>query len=287
MKMAIAIQCHNKPEIINELIKFFNDCDIDIYIHVDKKSNIYNKLLINTNVYMIKNRIDVQWGKFSQVEATLEMFKLIIESKKKYNYVHLISGQDFMVKNINGFKNMFRNNNKEYLEHSELPNEWPKGGIDRYKVYYPNWMIDRPKNLYKRMVRIAYREVILKTKILQRSFTFYKYVYGGSSWFSITGECLEYIMNYLKNNNEYYEFFKNSLCPDEIFFHTLIMNSPFAKNVENNNLRYIDWSVKNMGSPKQLNKNDIDLAIESNNIFARKIENLEECKYITEQLKEG
>ena len=94
-------------------------------------------------------------------------------------------------------------------------------------------------------------------------------------------------MNYLKNNNEYYEFFKNSLCPDEIFFHTLIMNSPFAKNVENNNLRYIDWSVKNMGSPKQLNKNDIDLAIESNNIFARKIENLEECKYIIEQLKEG
>ena len=71
MKMAIAIQCHNKPEIINELIKFFNDCDIDIYIHVDKKSNIYNKLLINTNVYMIKNRIDVQWGKFSQVEACL------------------------------------------------------------------------------------------------------------------------------------------------------------------------------------------------------------------------
>ena len=136
--------------------------------------------------------------------------------RQKYNYVHLISGQDFMVKNINGFKNMFRNNNKEYLEHSELPNEWPKGGIDRYKVYYPNWMIDRPKNLYKRMVRIAYREVILKTKILQRSFTFYKYVYGGSSWFSITGECLEYIMNYLKNNNEYYEFFKNSLCPDEI-----------------------------------------------------------------------
>ena len=77
MKMAIAIQCHTNSEQINRLINYFQDDYIDIYIHVDKKSNIVSELDIKKNVYLIENRVDVKWGQFSQVEATLNIFKEI------------------------------------------------------------------------------------------------------------------------------------------------------------------------------------------------------------------
>lgn len=80
MKMAIAMQCHANSEQINKIIEFFDDDDIDIYIHIDKKSNIKSEIVTRNNVYILDNNINVKWGQYSQVEATLELFKRI---KKK------------------------------------------------------------------------------------------------------------------------------------------------------------------------------------------------------------
>lgn len=54
MKMAIAIQCHTNSEQINRLINYFQDDYIDIYIHVDKKSNIVSELDIKKMFTLLK-----------------------------------------------------------------------------------------------------------------------------------------------------------------------------------------------------------------------------------------
>ena len=43
-KQAILMQCHNKPEQINKLISVLPDDKFDFYIHVDKKSDIIDKI---------------------------------------------------------------------------------------------------------------------------------------------------------------------------------------------------------------------------------------------------
>ena len=40
---------------------------------------------------------------------------------------------------------------------------------------------------------------------------------------------------------EILEFFKHTVCPDESFFQTIVMNSPF-KTTQKNNLTFVDWS---------------------------------------------
>lgn len=35
-------------------------------------------------------------------------------------------------------------------------------------------------------------------------------------------------MQYLTIHPEYYKFYENTTCPDESFFHTLVMLSPYA-----------------------------------------------------------
>ena len=43
-------------------------------------------------------------------------------------------------------------------------------------------------------------------------------------------------------NPDYVRFFEHVFVPDELFFQTIIMNSPLRDTVENDDLRYLDWS---------------------------------------------
>lgn len=287
MKMAIAIQCHSNSEHINRLIEFFKDEEIDIYLHIDKKSNIVNSInyLNNKNVNIVDDPIDVKWGDFSQIKATLKLFKKIKSKDIYYDYIHLISGSDYPIKSLNQFKYFFTNNKQQYINCGQLPNKYlTKGGLDRYKVFYPSWMIDRPANKIKRFIRICYRELILNTRLLMRNTKHLGKVCYGSQWFSITGECMDFILHFVEENKRFCDFFKNSIYPDEMFFQTIIMNSDFNNRVENNNLRYIDWTEKK-ASPKELDIEDISKAIISDSYFARKINNMEVIDYIENIIK--
>lgn len=94
--------------------------------------------------------------------------------------------------------------------------------------------------------------------------------YFGSSWWCLNRLVVEYIIDYLNENPNYEYFFKHSLCPDECFFQTLVMNSPFRKNVKPN-LHYIKW-VEGKNSPEILKEHDFKDIISSSKLIARKFD---------------
>lgn len=144
MKQAICIQCHTDSEMVNFLIRCMPKENFDFFIHVDKKSDIFDQIIRQKNVFFTE-RIDVRWGQISQVEASLAMFKIIDTSQ--YSYIHLISGNDFFVKTPAEIIDFFSNNESEYIESNHLPGNctWAWHGVDRYSVYYPQWIINRPE----------------------------------------------------------------------------------------------------------------------------------------------
>ncbi len=276
-KQAILIQCHNKPEQINFLIEVMPADKFDFYIHVDKKSVIFNEIKRNDNIFF-SERIDVHWGRFSQVEATMKLFSMIDTSK--YSYVHLISGNDFIVKHPDEIYTFFNDNDKEFIESNILPGTctWSWNGLDRYSVYYPQWIIHRPADMFFRIIRVAYREFVMRTKIFTRKKFPVKDFYGGSSWFSITGSLVGWMKKYLEENPEYVEFFKHGVCVDEVFFQTLARCSPYSKNIINEHLRYMIWNGVTTGGPKTIMELDIIDIKESNCIWARKFTDIETIK---------
>lgn len=284
MKMAIIIQCHNRSDQINHLIEFFNEDWIDLYIHVDFKSDIINEINIKKNVNLVKDRVDVRWGTFSQCEATLKAFKLISETKIRYKYIHLISGEDFPVKSLKYFYDYFSKENCNFIEYSTLPNpDLVKNGMDRFEVYYPQWMIGRSNQIGIRIIRVLYRNFVLSTKLFKRKSIPFKTIYYGSQWFSINYETFQYINEYLEKNEHVINFFKNSIYPDEMFFQTIILNAHNLFENRDYNLRYIDWSDKK-GSPKTVDKEDIDLAFNTNALFIRKVQSSRLINYIKSKL---
>ena len=102
MKEAILIQCHKNAKQVNMLLNALEHPNVDIYIHVDKTSNIDKELETNSHIFIIPEnlRVDVQWATFSLVTATLNLMHY---ASQHGNYQHywLCSGQDFPIKSIN------------------------------------------------------------------------------------------------------------------------------------------------------------------------------------------
>lgn len=146
------------------------------------------------------------------------------------------------------------------MEYFTIPDErWSgNGGLDR--ILYV-WDIDDKKDGSK----------IHIPELKKRSFINGVQAYGGSQWWSLTGKCIVWLAAICKPDNIVYEFYKSTYIPDEMFFQTIIMNSPFAKSVVNDNLRYIDWT-RGTEYPRILTKDDWNRIVKSKKIFARKFD---------------
>lgn len=94
--------------------------------------------------------------------------------------------------------------------------------------------------------------------------------YFGSSWWALKRETIDWIMQYLTIHSEYYKFYENATCPDESFFQTLVMISPYAD--ENTDyLTYLHFQ-KGANSPDILTEDDLQRAKESKYLVMRKVD---------------
>lgn len=265
-RMAYLILAHKNSTQINMLIDALTHDKIDIFIHLDLKSTIKDEIRQCENIYFVENRTDVEWGTVSQVYAMLNSLQVIYNTNKKYDYIHLISGQDFPLNKAEDIITFFYlNNGKQFLNMWEASGFW----YSRVAVYYPKILLIN--NSIVKIIRGIYSRIIMLIPILHRNYKFLGDLYIGSQWFSITGECLTYILDYVENNPQVLEFYKNSLCPDELIINTIVANSHFKKDIINDNLRYIDWS-EGKDSPKILTKDDLDKILGSRKLFGRKFD---------------
>lgn len=272
MKIAYCIECHENTNILRELIRIISK-DNDVYVHIDKKSNISEFHEYLGKVNFIEDRVNVRWGEFSQIEATLKMLNCV--NKNKYDYICLLSGDCLPLKSSFDIKNFFqKNTGKEFLG---MDFKFDYAEIEK-RILYRHYSISYKKSMKK------YEEIFMK---IVEKFNLYKKnkyfsllpkLYKGSNWFCITGELNEYILNYIEKNSFYVKAFRNSLCGDEIFFQTIVGNSKYKDNIyklgecEDDNamaLRYIDWKT-GPEYPKILDENDFENMKDEDYIFARK-----------------
>jgi hypothetical protein len=262
MKIAHLILCHANPAQLQRLILRLVHPDAAFYIHMDLKADITPFLLLKEipNVYFVRMREKVYWGGYSIVQATINGFAEIVASGIAYDYINLLSGQDYPlvpVADIHSF--LGSSTRKAYMHTLSVLNEWHEA-IPRVTQYHLANMDFAGK----------YRTEQLLNKILpRRSMPFDMEAVGRSQWFTIPLDCAAYIVAFLKQNPKVARFFKLTWAPDEIIFQTILHNSHFKNQMVNDNLRYIDWSAGG-ASPKLLTMEDKNKLMTSGKFFARK-----------------
>lgn len=255
MKIAYLVLSHNNSVHFKKLINELNTDETGFYVHIDRNANIKPfSLSIKKNVFFLKERTPVYWGDFSIVDATMALIKSAMDSKNSYEYFVLISGTDFPIQPawyINRFFEM--NSGKEFINLVEMPNEQLNKPISRITTYFPR--IGGSK-LRKFVLRTAFKCAdFLPKRNYQKVFN-HKRPYAGSGWWALSRKACEYILYFSEVEDKFVKFFKNSIIPDESFFHTIIGNSHFKKYVHRN-LTYTKWK-KGSSSPSIINEDDLE-----------------------------
>jgi hypothetical protein len=263
MRFACLIITYTSAQQTKRLIDKLNNGDFDFYIHLDKKIDIktHSVLLDMPNVFFVEKRVDIKWAGFTLCKAIFNGIKQIFASGKKYEFINLLSGQDYPIKSAAYISDFLKQHTgKQLIKCWDFETEWQEAvaRIDRY--HFPD-IVFKGKYFMERMINLLYRR--------RRSPNGLRFYGTNSTFWTLTPECALYVVNYVEKNRAFYRMLKYSWGSDEFIFQTVIMNSPYKETVTYDNYRYSDWSAGG-SRPKTLLTEDYKNIIISDGIIGRK-----------------
>jgi hypothetical protein len=266
MRIACIIMAHKDPQQIERLVKKFSLIPIDFYIHLDKKikKKSFDYLSQIPNVFFVTRRFTVRWASYSFLKAITQSFKEVLGTGIQYDFLSLMSGQDYPIKPVSSYYHSLENNIGRNFISYEDDGKWWSHAISRiHKYHFTNFGF---RGKYK-------VQFFLNALLPNRKFPLPYTLYGGprAMCMTLSSECAAYIVDFINSNKKLRRFIRFTWGPDEFLIPTLIMNSKFKETVINDNFYYIDWT-KGGSNPKILSSDDYDLLISSDKLLARKFD---------------
>lgn len=257
--------------------------DFDLYIHIDKKSTVIGekeKKILEREGCVVVSKYNICWGGINHLYSVIDL--LSYACKKEYEYYHVISGEDLIVRSYKEISAMFEGNNKIYISCHDAVNNPTWNERYRYKYIFTNQ--DYRKTPYRQLNKLSialqkklginYNRIGLETDICKG------YLYG-----SLPHDAVLYVLGYIKDNYNFMRALKKCYIPEELFFQTILYNSPMKERIAYNCLRYSVWEYKNGSIPGYLDEEDFEKINKSDYIFARKV-NFDVSKRLIELAKE-
>jgi len=283
MNLVYIISAYKLPEQLIRLVHRLQAPKTTFLIHIDRKtspeiaSGMKSGLEAIENVQFLPSH-NCFWGEFGHVAASLEGIRAIGEQAVPCDYAVLLTGQDYPIKtHAEITAKLETGGGKSFLSHFPLPSRiWPNQGMERIERWHCRIMgryLPFPRNENDRHVPWLPRFV--ERLLLPDKRRFYPGMkpFGGGGYWCLSHEAVEYVYAYVRVNPRYVRFFKTVYIPDELFFQTILMNSPLHLKLIDDDLRQIDWSDRRPGRfPAIFEVKDIDMLMTSQKLFARKFD---------------
>jgi hypothetical protein len=285
MRIAYIILAHKLPEQLVRLVRTLNTASTSFFIHVDKKTDpqtykrIVEPLSAYENVYFLKRHV-IYYTDFNHLRAALVGLQKICSLGIQYDYVVLLTGQDYPLKSNKHIQKVLQEaKGNSYIEYFQLPSDehWKNedGGLDRVNYWYfhlhGRHIALREKNRFVPPIVHPLLSRMLQISPLRRKAPKnVKIFFGGSAYWCLARDCIDYVNDFVQLNSATVRFFKHVKIPEEIFFQTILLNSPFNTRLVNDNWWYVNWSTAH--HPPVLRKKDFESFMSTNKIFARKFD---------------
>ena len=290
MRIAYIISAYKSPNLLIRLVDRLHTPRSLFLIHVYRRTDntLYRQMVSGlnhlTNVVFLK-RHNCYWGDFGHVRATLKGLTYLFTNAVEFDSLFLLTGQDYPIKSNAYIESFLGNaNGKEFISYYSLPNKaWGPGdrGLRRIEFWHfrflEHWRLPflhkfahlplTIKSTSKLKLTIC---SLINLFVPKRRLPGNLKAFGGPGYWCITRECAKFIYEFTNDNPKFVKFFRYVDIPDEIFFHTIIMNSPFADNVVNDDLRRIDISAGT--GPRIWQEQDFEALSRSKALIARKFD---------------
>lgn len=217
MKIAALIQAHHAPDLLGRLIDALSGDLWQPYLHLDAKSDATAFADIIGRVRFAEPRIDVRWGEFSQVEATLVLLHAALTDEENTHF-YLMSGQCYPLRADDAIRSYIETRDvdrQNLIAVRRMPE--PSKPMTRL-----NWhtRLRRPARLRKLINAVAAR---CGAPAASRQLIGMNVLHAGSSWWLLDRATVIAMLDYLKANPWYFDAMSRALSADEMFFQTLFV----------------------------------------------------------------
>lgn len=275
LKTAFLLLVHHQPEHFSRLVGALSADWNDIYVHVDKASDIepFQASLNWTDsepglVDFVSGemRRDITGTNLAIIEAILSLLSSALESGEVYHRYCLLSGSDYPIKLLSDIHEAFSSDIEFIRVDEEL-------------------RLDEARS-DENDIELIHREDVCNSEDenIVTDFCFYR----GSAWWSLTDNCIGHIIDFLQDHPQYFSKFGKLVRPDEVFFHSIIKSSPYSNSIfhdiecatdtdafkksRSHGCHYINILTQDETCSRILDASDLDEVKKSKMLFARRVD---------------
>ncbi len=298
--LAYHLLCHGQFKQVAMLLEALY-CPDDVFlVDVDNAkqpdTSAIERWLVKPNVHLVLDD-DIAWGGAGTMRKTLRGAFRLLSLDTNWEYYIVLSGQDLPLQSNDVIKSVLSSRSadainyirshcppKLQLEDIPISNRRPHsvlwsdrghtkvygkpGAIDPQVGWYARTLVDVTELGYKGETHVGVADPLL-LKRREEFFDRYR-LHGGANWFNLHRSLIEY-MEKDPFTYELYDVMRSTFIPDESFFQTYIMNSPF-KNKACNDYGRLILRPGPIPRVKVLDMSDWDTIQASNELFARKFD---------------
>ena len=231
-RIAYIVSAYKLPAQLERLLRRLDGPGVSFAVHVDAKTRraTWDEMVARCGdldvAWLPRHRS--QWGGFGHVRATLKGIDHVVGSGVPFDYAVLLTGQDYPLRPHAEIAEVPRRRGRTVV-HAAHPASLGAVG--------PAWRSRPHRGLARHHVPPAAPRAAPSAAPARRAEP-----YGGSAYWCLASSLVHFVHGFLSENPDYVRFFEHVFVPDEIFFQTIVMNSELRDTVENDDLRYLDWS---------------------------------------------
>jgi hypothetical protein len=238
VRLGYVVLAHRAPAQVARLVRRLQPAATGVAVHLDRRApravarELRARLGGLERVGLVA-RHPTPWGGFGLVRATLEGVAWLLTRDPAPDHVFLLSGQDYPVKP------------PEEVSHA-LAAAGPGGGssMEWWPVPgNPGWTgqnggLDR--------VEFRWVRILGRTRRVgpRRPLPPGLRVYGGSQWWGLSAACLREVLVAVARRDPRVRLLRRALIPDELFFQTLLVESPLGPSIARAQTSYAAWDAE-------------------------------------------
>jgi hypothetical protein len=268
VKIGFVVMTHSKPHQLERLSARLNAMfdHPPIVCHHNFSLCPMQTGRFSKNVSFVRPHVRTAWGAFSCVEAFMRAIEQLYAAPDNPDWFVLLSGFDYPIKPAAQIiRDLSAGDYDAHIEHEpvrpgELKTAWQKESFGRYCCLGFR-------------VPLTQKRIRVKHPLLTRwwvPFSNRLHCYAGSDWICANRRAARSLVEMHKTELKLARHYRRLSIPTESYYHTILANTPGLK-LNNNNWRYIDWSLGGP-HPKTLNSEDLPKLLASTAHFARKLD---------------
>ncbi len=273
---AFLVLAHKQPLLLQRILKHLSNDNHYFFVHIDAKNTHFEEFkeaLKNIpNLALLSNKYKVYHAGISIVDATLWVFNKIMCHSIDFDYIHLISGQDYPLRSNEQFDAFFETTNHSftYRDQGAFKQQMEINYHRKANQYHFNCTNTLYSRIYEKLGLGNVLAMICKRTPINN-------LVGGWQWFSWNKKVATYVHHFLQENPTYLKRFNHTQSPDEIIFHSILYTKEKELEIEiNNPLRYISWHphrpIDTNYRPFDFTEEDYNYIINSKAFFCRKVD---------------